>query len=487
MKLINLIKASWQNSKLKPYWQALTDAWQNRAELGAQQRNQQELDFLPAALEVLERPPSPVGKNLGRILMVFVTVAIVWACIGNIDITAVAEGKIISSSRIKDIQPLEKGVVKTIYVKEGQRVKAGQPLVELDQTLTAAEQTRIGQELHFAQINWLREKTFLTALQTAQKPIHVDAALPRTPLLMAMPITPIEALTQNQMLEHHWLDYQSRVSTIQSQKKERAAALQANQAQLSQLQQTLPIAVRRAEALKNLYDKNLAPEMDYLEAKQTRIEQQQTLYGYQAQQQQNLAAIETAEQQLNTLRAESISQSLTQVDEFQRQVQSLTQEFAKAKDITAKQMLYAPVDGSVQQLAVHTVGGVVTEAQVLMQLVPHNDYLEVEAILENKDIGFIYPGQAAEIKINTFNFTKYGVVDAEVIGVTADAIIDEVKGLVYKLRLKMKQKSMVINGREVDLLPGMSVMAEVKTGKRKLIEFVLSPLMRKADESVGER
>ena len=122
-----------------------------------------------------------------------------------------------------------------------------------------------------------------------------------------------------------------------------------------------------------------------------------------------------------------------------------------------------------------------------MQLVPHNDYLEVEATLENKDIGFVHIGQTAEIKINTFNFTKYGVIDAEVVGVTADAVVDEVKGLVYKLRLKMSQKIMNINGREVTLLPGMSVMAEVKTGKRKLIEFVLSPLLRKADESVGER
>lgn len=494
-----------KNSKLKLFWQVLLDTWQNRAQLGEQNRNQQELDFLPAALEVLERPPSPAGKLLARVIIAFVTIGIVWACVGNVNITAVAEGKIISSSRIKNIQPLEKGVLKAIYVKEGQLVEAGQALIELDQTLTAAEQTRIAQELHFAQINWLREKTFLTALQQNKAPLLTAerATTPTTtPTTTPIPtvtstnarqlnknftLSQAEKFTQTLMLEHKWLDYQSRVSTVQSQKNEREAALNANQAQLSQLQQTLPIADRRVESFKKLFDDNLIPEMNYLEAKQTRIEQQQTLYSYQAQQQQNLAAIETSVQQLNTLRAETVSQALTQVDEFQRQVQSLTQQLAKAKDVTAKQVLYAPVAGKVQQLAVHTVGGVVTEAQVLMQLVPHNDYLEVEAVLENKDIGFVYVGQSAEIKINTFNFTKYGSIDAEVIGVTADAIADEAKGLVYKLRLKMKQKSMIIHGRRVDLFPGMSVMAEVKTGKRKLIEFVLSPLMRKADESVGER
>ncbi len=470
-------------NKLKTYWTALIDAWQNRANLGERKRNERELDFLPAALEVLERPPSPLGKFLGRTLMALVTIGIVWACVGNIDITAVAEGKIISSSRIKDIQPLEKGVVKAIYVKEGELVRAGQPLVELDQTLSVAEQTRIAQELHFAQTNWMSEGALLKALQQSTTP-----QLPQADTHpIAAVLTPSERSIQTQLLQQKWLDHRSRVSTIESQKKEQEAALQSVEARIVQLQQTLPLATKRAEAVKHLVEQKNASEMEYLEVEQSRIEQQQTLLSYQAQRKQNLAAIETAAQQLNTLKAETLSQTLMRVDELQRQVQSLTQELAKANDIKAKQILYAPVDGNVQQLAVHTIGGVVTEAQVLMQLVPHNDYLEVEATLENKDIGFVHIGQTAEIKINTFNFTKYGVIDAEVVGVTADAVVDEVKGLVYKLRLKMSQKIMNINGREVTLLPGMSVMAEVKTGKRKLIEFVLSPLLRKADESVGER
>ena len=470
-------------NKLKAFWIALIDAWQNRANLGEQKRNEQELDFLPAALEVLERPASPLGKFLGRTLMALVTIGIIWACVGNIDITAVAEGKIISSSRIKDIQPLEKGVVKAIYVKEGELVKAGQALVELDQTLSGAEQTRTAQELHFAQTNWLSEGALLKALQRSIAP-----QLPQADTHpIAAALTPSERSIQGQLLHQKWLEYRSRVSTLESQKKEQESALQSVDARIVQLQQTLPLASKRAGAIKRLVEQKNASEMEYLEVEQSRIEQQQTLLSYQAQRKQSLAAIETAAQQLNILKAETISQALTRVDELQRQVQSLTQELAKANDIKAKQILYAPVDGNVQQLAVHTVGGVVTEAQVLMQLVPHNDYLEVEATLENKDIGFVHIGQMADIKINTFNFTKYGAINAEVVGVAADAVVDEVKGLVYKLRLKMSQKTMSINGREITLLPGMSVMAEVKTGKRKIIEFVLSPLLRKANESAGER
>lgn len=469
----------WEKAKENRYWLALQDAWENRAQLGESKRDQQVLEFLPSALEILEKPPSPLGKTVGRTLIILFTIAVIWACIGEVDIVAVAEGKIVSKSRIKDIQPLEKGVVKAILVKEGERVKAGQPLVELDQTLTAAEQIRLTQDLRFTQLNWLRQRALLKVLQgKVEKP-----GLQETEDIK---ITDQERTLHAQLLQQEWLDYQSRINTHLSQKNEREAALRSNQAKLQQLELTLPLVTRRAEAMKKLVDKHLAPEMEYLKLEQEKIEQQQTLLTHQSQQQQYISAVETTVQQLNTYKAEAIHQALTKLDEHQRQINSLTQQLAKAKDTKAKQTLYAPVDGTVQQLAVHTVGGVVTEAQVLMKLVPKDD-LEVEAVLENKDIGFVFKGQPAEIKINTFNFTKYGVIDAEVEDLTSDAIVDEQKGLIYKLRLKMQQTQMQIDGRTVDLLPGMAVVAEVKTGKRRLIEYVMSPLLRKVDESVRER
>ena len=466
--------------KMNKYLCVLQDAWDNRAQLGESKRDQQQLEFLPAALEVLERPPSPAGKLLGRIIIALFAIAVAWACIGKVDIVAVAEGKIISKSRIKDIQPLEKGVVKAILVTEGERVKSGQPLVELDQTLTAAEQTRLTQDLHFTQLNWLRQRALLKALQgEVERPVLEQQK--------SIKLTAQEKSMHAQLLQQEWLDYQSRINTYLSQKNEREAALQGNQAKLQQLKLTLPLVTRRAEAMQKLVVKHMAPEMEYLKLEQERIEQKQTLITHQKQQQQFTYAIETATQQLNTYKAEATHQSLTKMDEYQRQINSLTQQLTQASDTNAKQTLYAPVDGTVQQLAVHTIGGVVTEAQVLMKLVPRDDHLEVEAVLENKDIGFVFKGQPAEIKVNTFNFTKYGIVDAEVTDLTSDAIVDEQKGLVYKLRLKMQQTQMQIDGRTVDLLPGMTVSAEVKTGKRRLIEYVMSPLLRKTSESVRER
>lgn len=481
------LKSHWQHSKLKTYCDAFAHAWENRAQIDEQKRSLQTLEFLPAALEVLERPVTPASQYLGRALMALFVIAIGWACIGELDIVAVAEGKIISSSRIKSIQPLEKGVVKAILVKEGQEVKAGQALVELDQTLTVAEQTRLTKELRSVQLNQQRKKSLLYALQGNSVNPDLDKSETENTPEQTLELTAEEEPIQSQLLRQEWLDYQSKLSALKSQVQEREAAITSAEAQVKQLTQTLPLIEKRTAAMKNLVVKQLVSEVEYLELEQERIEQQQSLASLKAQKQQHQAALETAIQQLRALQAETIATTLENINTYQQHIHSLAQEVAKATDLNAKQILYAPADGTVQQLAVHTVGGVVTDAQVLMQLVPKDDHLEVEAILENKDIGFVFESQAAEIKVNTFNFTKYGIIDAEVIDVTSDAVIDEVKGLVYKLRLKLDQSQMQIDGRTVDLLPGMSVMAEVKTGKRRLIEYVMSPLLKKASESAKER
>ena len=296
---------------------------------------------------------------------------------------------------------------------------------------------------------------------------------------------PINAGTVAKQKE--WHDYRSQVATVVSQIEERKASLLANKALVTQLQQTLPLVNRQADALKQLFEKQLAPEMDYLTLEQSRIEQQQSLSNYQALAIQYQASIETAQQQLNAIRAEATASTLSELNELTQQFDELTQQLAKADDVNQKQTLYAPVDGTVHQLSVFTVGGVVMEAQELMQVVPNDDYLEVEAVLENKDVGFVKRGQLAEVKVHTFPFTKYGVIDSEVMDITSDAVIDEQRGLVYKLRVRMNASKLMVNGAWVDLLPGMSVSTEVKTGKRRLIEYVMAPLMRYKNESIRER
>lgn len=464
----------------------LKDAWQNRDKLGDINQTRELAAFLPAALEIQESPPNPLARWLAWGLLAMVVVVIVWALLGNVNIVASAEGKIIPSSRVKQVQPLEKGVVKALLVSEGEYVKQGQPLVELDTTLTQADKKRLESELHSSKLRLAVSKGVLNLLDRPNLQItasFIDSYLLDVP---ADTLALDNTLYKN-MLRQQWLQYQSQLKALQSSLVKTRAERSATNEVVIKLEQTLPIAEKRAATLKTLLGKDFVSENDYLIVEQERIQQVQDL----AAERQRLKQLEAAEvevrEQINLHKAQSSGTVLTEIAELQRQIAALEEEFTKASDLNAKQVLYAPVAGRVQELSVNTVGGVVTEAQQLMLVVPDEEQLEVEVFLENNDIGFVREGMSAEIKIHTFPFTKYGVIDAEVTNVSDDATVDETRGLIYRMQLRMARNTLWVEGKEVKLQAGMAVTAEVQTGERRIIEFFMAPLLRYKDESIRER
>lgn len=189
---------------------------------------------------------------------------------------------------------------------------------------------------------------------------------------------------------------------------------------------------------------------------------------------------------LDALEAE-IRQRDAEIQAAKGQIASLDQELTKARYEQSLTELRAPVAGTVQQLAVHTLGGVVTPAQPLLTLVPSDQHVEVEALLENKDVGFVHAGQPVSVKVETFNFTKYGRVAGEVVSVSQDAIKDEKRGQVYNAKVRLARSQLLIDGRSVALAPGMAVTVEIKTDQRRVIDYFLSPLEQHLQESLGER
>jgi hemolysin D len=190
---------------------------------------------------------------------------------------------------------------------------------------------------------------------------------------------------------------------------------------------------------------------------------------------------------MNAVASEYKRNNLMALLEAKQQATALEQEWIKAKQRNRQQTIHAPISGTIQQLAIHTIGGIVTPAQELMLIVPENNHLEVEAFIQNKDIGFVHEGQIVEVKVDTFNFTKYGTIDAELQNISNDAVSDENIGLVYPSRVSLATSKIQIADKWVSLSPGMAVTVEVKTGKRRIIEFFLSPLLRYKQESIRER
>ena len=411
--------------------------------------------------------------------MAFLALAVLWACLGEIDVVASAQGKVVPSGKTKVIQPREVAVVKAIHVYDGQQVKAGDLLVELDGSQTTADVERLKSDLMAAQVDSARATVLLEAIEGGQEPASIASRLPQA--------NEEQQRAAQVWMQGQYLELRSNINQAQAVIEQRSAEIQAALSMIASLRKTLPIAEQLAQDYKRLLARNFVAKHAWLEKEQSRLDQERELAVQQAKLLELQASRREAEQRRESIIAQTRRTMLDLQHESQQKSAALTQELLKAEQRDRLTRLTAPVDGTVQQLAIHTQGGVVTEAQPLMAIVPKDQPVEVEAMLENKDIGFVGPGQEVEIKVETFTFTKYGVIHGTVLSVSEDAIEDEKRGLLYGLRIQLAQNHIRVGDREVPLTPGMAVSAEVKTDKRKVIEYFLSPLKQYVDESLGER
>lgn len=442
----------------------------------AEKRRKDELEFLPAALEILETPASPAARAVALTLTAFFSIAVLWAIIGEVDVVAIASGRIVPTGGVQTIQPLEIGVVRAIRVRDGQRVKKGEILLELDPTESEVDKSQVERERMSALVESARLQAMLRALDNKEPALVApDGA---DPMVIAL---------NEQRLRSDIFAHQAKLASFDAEFSRRVSDREAIKAEIKKLQATIPLVMERDEALKTLLNKGNTPRRLWLEVRQVLIEQKQNLVIQQHRLAESEAGIQSALKEKRRIVAEARRDALAAMVEANDQATAADLALRKVQTRENLRKLLAPVDGTVQQLAVHTVGGVVTPAQALLVVVPNDAPLEIEAMVLNKDKGFVEVGQAAEIKVEAFPFTRYGTVTGRVKTISTDAIVNEDLGPVYAARVTLDTSTINVDGRGVPLTSGMAVGVEIKTGTRKIIEFVLSPLLRYKDESLRER
>jgi hemolysin D len=463
---------------LARYARVFAAAWKARRELSAAARTPLERQFLPAALEIMETPAPALARAVLWTIVAALVAALVWSLIGKIDLIAVAQGRVIAAGKAKVIQPAETAVVKRILVADGQTVKAGEVLIELEAaaTATAAETARTREALTAARLESARYDALAGAASGAAPALRAPAGVPAG-----------LAAAESRAMHSQYQEHRARLAAIDAEIHKRGAELASARELVAKLAQTVPIAQRRAQDYKNLMSQNFVSEHGYLEREQARIEQERDLAYQEARGRELAAAIEEARKRRASMVAEFERTVVNAKVDADKRAALLEQELVKARTREQQQTLVAPVDGTVQQLAVNTVGGVVTPAQTLLVVAPSDYQAEVEAILENKDVGFVKVGQRAEVKVETFPFTRYGTLTGTVSFVSQDAVPDEKRGLVFQARVKLDRGTLQVDDRAVTLTPGMAVSAEISTGRRRVIEFFLDPIRKTVSEGLRER
>jgi len=474
---------------------SLTGAVTNLFERAARRLERRDArEFLPAALEVVETPPSPAARFLAYTIVLFALIALAWAFLGKVDVIATAPGHVLPAGKVKVLQPLDTGTVVAIHVQDGDHVKAGQLLIELDPTNTSADSTMVSRDLVQAELDVARLRALRGIGDGSRSPPVLVAPSDAPPTQVAEARAALRAQADQQV---------AKLADLDQQISQKAAEIGESTAITAKLNASIPILMEKERMRRELQAKGYGTTFALLDAQQALSETRQELSVQAQRAEQARAARAALQSQRNEAGSQFASAILGDLAKAEQRRNELSQELVKAQTRSSATQLRAPVDGTVEQLAIHTVGGVVTPAQRLLMVVPDSPNLMVEAQLSNSDIGFVREGQPVEVKVETFNFTKYGLLAGKVMRVSRDVVGAEDRGLgdadngngpdrqlrlpSYVARVSLNSTTMLVDGVRQSLQPGMAVTAEIKTGRRTIIDYLLSPLAKRTHESLHER
>lgn len=439
--------------------------------------------FSAGSMQLQTGPPALLARMVSIGLCVMATAAIVFACLTSVDIVVSAQGRVISSGKSKVVQPLEAGVVKTIAVRDGQAVHAGDLLVELDSTATHADLERLRRDWWEAQADVTRAQALLAGA----------SRLAETPTGEVPPGAgdmPAEIRRSEQaLLDSRFAEQRSKVGSLNADVSRRRADREAIGASIAQVEISLPLVRKKNDMRESLARTGHIAETGVIDSRLELINAEKELAVQRKRLEESHAGHDAALQQRGQAQAEFRARVGAEMAEATRRGEAARQELVKATRRDGLQRLTSPIDGIVQQLAVTTVGGIVTPAQALLTVVPANVPMEVEAQVLNRDIGHVHVGQRAVTKVETFDFTRYGYIEGSVAWAGSDAVVDQKLGPVYPVRIRLErlQTSSMVDGAPGAVSAGMNVTVDVRVGERRLIEYFLAPMLRYQREALRER
>ena len=436
-----------------------------------------EREFMPAALEILETPASPAGRLILLTIVAALVGAVVWAYLGKVDIVVTAPGRVVPIGGTKLVQAQEISTVRAIHVADGQHVDAGEVLIELDATDSEVDIDQLVLQRDEAALDAARLEAFINAVNGQPFEFRPDAE-DFDPALVAM---------HRNRLASDLAAFQAKLGALRAERDLQLASIEKIHAEVDKLTELKPLVVAREANIHHLMEQGHTPIAVWQQIKAQLIDvtHDLTIKSHQITEAEN--SLRSVEKQIEGQVANTLQAAYQKVLESRELFSRADLALRKAMKREELQTLRASVSGTVQNLTIHTIGGVVRPADPLMVIVPDNARLEVRAEVLNRDKGVVVEGKDAEIKFEAFDFTRYGTIKGKVLNVSNDAFKSEEMGLVYEARISLEGDAIRVGQDMVPITPGMMVFVEIRTGNRRVIDFLLSPLMRYRDEAIRER
>ncbi|OCG69928.1 hypothetical protein A9G43_10025 [Gilliamella sp. Occ3-1] len=435
-------------------------------------------DFLPAVLEVQETPPSPLGRLLLWVIMVLFVIVVCWASLSKVDIVATTRGKLVVNELSRPVNTSVTAEIVAVLVKEGQHVEKGQPLIKLNSKslLAQLEENLLQQQInrfHIARLTLLYEH-------------YLNRPAPMTLPTELQTESPILAKQISMLLQAEVEDDYKEKEVFKLNQQVLMAQIENYQAQKEMAENLLPIYEEQHQALDLLYKKNMTSKDSLLEVKKKYLEAKFTVSAAEAKVKEMRASYAQIDTQIKSHVADKIKEVEQEKIQKLNQNHILSVQQKQLEALIAQYELKAPIAGIVESLAYRDAGAAVEAPQELLKIVPENEKLIAEVWVSNQDIGFLRKNQSVTVKVDTFDFTRYGWIEGKLLTISSDAIEDKDLGLVYKAVIELSKNHLIIDDQAVNLEPGMSISAEIITGQRTLLSYLLSPMMEALDD-VGKQ
>lgn len=443
-------------------------------------------DFAPGLLRIQQRPPAPLAGWTLKLLIALLGAALVWAAVGQLDIVAVSDGKLVPSSYLKIVQPAEQGIVKQLLVREGETVKQGQVLIRMDPAFTEADVATVNRDVQHGGLALRR----------------IDAELLGMPLRRVRDDPPeLYAHMESQRVANVNA-YENALLQERSMLEKATNDLAAARETKAKLDQVLPHYRDQERAFEKLANDGFAGRIMATDKQRERIEREQDLRAQEYIIRSNAALIVQSEKKLAQITAEYRRQLQTERVETATQLEKARQQLARHERRRELLELRAPADGTVKDLATHTIGTVAAPGTVLMTLVPTAEKLMAEVWVGNQDVGFVHAGQPVKLKLAPFQFQKYGMIAGTVERVSADATEQSTENaspggvtaraapaaaLAFRTLVSLNTEALESGGLRYELAPGMQVSAEIHLGTRSVLEYLLSPVRKAFHDAARER
>jgi HlyD family type I secretion membrane fusion protein len=411
------------------------------------------------------------------LIEVLIVSIFLWLIYSKVDVVAPSQGKTIPNSRMNLIQPKDISIIDKVYVKNGQSVKKGDILVKFMNNIETFENTTMKTKHENLLGTYLALKSFIKYIKTEKKyRIRKDGKLPnkvvdRENIKLWMDMESYKSEKESLMIKIKKIEHEKKMITTEISKKEKL----------------LPYTAFKIEQFKPLVERGLESEIMLKDLEYEFIEQEEDIKIRQAEAEKLEAELDVSKKELEQFKNKSLKESAQLLTDTSNELSTLRPEVQKSNYVLELKSIKASVDGIIYNLKNHAHGKVVQSGEIIMELIPDGSPLEVEAKVLNRDIGFIYLGQKVKVKLDSFKFTKYGYIEGVIINIEKASILDENLGEIYPVIIQLSEDKIKVDDKFVQLIPGMTCTTDIMIGKRRLIEYIISPMIRYKDEALREK